>query len=546
MPIRNLVRHKREYPDPRDKAAVGPFLNAPVGADPLMPATDDDYELRRSRTPVPTFVPETVDSYLGKIFARKVQRELPDGPFWDLVRAWWRDVDGRRTALDAWLQNEVFRTLLACGNVDVMIVHPTPPEGVEVRTRYDEITHNLTGAVARVILPQNLAYWELDSKGDYTLALVQEWTAGGDSDPRYVISQFHPAIQFQQPQTLFRPRQNYRLWLPDQWVLYDDAGKKLDEKPHPFGRVPIVRLFCRRKPRCTHVGQSPIESIAERQREYYNRDSELILSDSLQAHPVIQCAEDLIGPDGSVGVGPSSLLPKKKVMTATGVHYEPFSVLDFPKGAAESLRQNKDDIRDDVDRDANLTKPAGTAGTGRSTVSQSGVSKELDNEGLHDRLGLVASILETAEMRILELVCLCLSDGKPPPLVDPKGEPIVTLRYPRSFSLRSAEQIAAIWAEFQAGLSGGGDCPETDALFACELVRKALPGHDDQTYEMVDDEIKAFLAKKQEDRETLRENLMAAPPPGLPGLPPPGEKPPEDEPDEDENPPPDEDEEEKK
>src|SRR5437763_1466878 len=65
LPVRNLIRHKREYPDPREAPAVGiasidgpPYLRAGsgLGTDPASLATDDDYELRRARTPVPTFV----------------------------------------------------------------------------------------------------------------------------------------------------------------------------------------------------------------------------------------------------------------------------------------------------------------------------------------------------------------------------------------------------------------------------------------------------------------------------------------------------------
>ena len=56
--------------------------------------------------------------------------------------------------------------------------------------------------------------------------------------------------------------------------------------PHNFGRVPIVRLIDLKKHRTRNVGKSRYEAIAEYQREFYNRDSELILSDTLQAHPV--------------------------------------------------------------------------------------------------------------------------------------------------------------------------------------------------------------------------------------------------------------------
>src|SRR3954447_5450604 len=49
LPVRNLVRHKREYPDPVESAgsALDPFLSGlgmarSVGDDPAASATDDD------------------------------------------------------------------------------------------------------------------------------------------------------------------------------------------------------------------------------------------------------------------------------------------------------------------------------------------------------------------------------------------------------------------------------------------------------------------------------------------------------------------------
>src|SRR5580704_8223282 len=59
LPSRNLIRHKREYPDPReasipDSGLLGtstPFSPSlqEAGRDPASLATDDDYELRRAR-----------------------------------------------------------------------------------------------------------------------------------------------------------------------------------------------------------------------------------------------------------------------------------------------------------------------------------------------------------------------------------------------------------------------------------------------------------------------------------------------------------------
>src|SRR3954463_4299755 len=51
LPIRNMIRHKREYP-PVDQRTYSVQTGRPSGTDSYAQATDDDYELRRARTPV--------------------------------------------------------------------------------------------------------------------------------------------------------------------------------------------------------------------------------------------------------------------------------------------------------------------------------------------------------------------------------------------------------------------------------------------------------------------------------------------------------------
>src|SRR5262249_40426201 len=158
-----------------------------------------------------------------------------------------------------------------------------------------------------------------------------------------------------------------------------------------------------RKFRCRHIGQSRYEGVAERQREYYNRDSELILSDTTQAHPLLQGPEDFVQADGTIPVGPSWLLPKKKNTQGGATTYEGFDVVMFRKDGADSIRKNKSDLRDDVDRDSALVKP-----TGRDGVAQSGLSKVMDHTDGNNRLAKIAKVLARAEFVIAELATTVL------------------------------------------------------------------------------------------------------------------------------------------
>src|SRR3954467_2457197 len=49
LPVRNLIRHKREYPSSFE-ANFAVQTGRPAGTDQANQTTDDDYELRRART----------------------------------------------------------------------------------------------------------------------------------------------------------------------------------------------------------------------------------------------------------------------------------------------------------------------------------------------------------------------------------------------------------------------------------------------------------------------------------------------------------------
>ena len=95
-----------------------------LGADAAATAMDDDYELRRARTPVPEFVAEAVEIHLAKVYDQEVAR---DGPA-DLI-AWWKDVDGCGTPIDDYMRETIAPLLLVLGCIDVCLDHPQAPPG---------------------------------------------------------------------------------------------------------------------------------------------------------------------------------------------------------------------------------------------------------------------------------------------------------------------------------------------------------------------------------------------------------------------------------
>ena len=508
LPIRNLVRHKREFPDKKEAATYG-RLGRPDGIDQAATATDDDYELRRARMPVPPLVSESIETHLSKVYKQEIKRKGPP-----VIEDFWDDVEGTgKCDIDAWMQHTIAPLLFTLGCLDVLAGHPMPPPGEKVKSRADEVRLNLDRITASYILPQNVQWWRLDSLGQYLEAIVIEPQDDGWN--------------------------RYRHFDEEGWALYSYEGRLLEEGTYDYGRPPIRRLFYKRNPLYKNVGMTLYEAVAEHQKEIYNRGSELILSDTTQAFPLLQGPEDYIQPDGSIPVGPGWLLPKKKHSNGSTVSYEGFDVIEFPKEGAQSIRENMRDLRDASDRLACLTKPAGAQGMTGNSVAQSGVSKRLDSDRGNDLLSKAADMLECAEEDIAGLVLFVASQGtyrptpkrrvrrsqtpiagpstmpaagpfpNPQPVATPEEESpdseLVEITYSREFDLFGPDEFASLLGDFQALLSASGNSPLVEAEAFKVYVRFMLPGKDDEVYATFDAEIEATVQRQAKQKESEQE-----------------------------------------
>jgi hypothetical protein len=507
LPCRNLFRHKREYPDPQafpnsypgfgggalaggetsfNAVGIGPWPGQ-LGADPGAVAIDDDYELRRARTPIPEFVAEAVEIHLAKVYDQEVARSGPE----DLL-AWWRDVDGRGTPIDDWMRETIAPLLLVLGCLDVCLDHPQAPPGETIVTKADELRLGLDKCIASYILPQNMVWWRTDTAGHYVECLVREYANPSD---RIDHDEHGHAIDPADPGTTGDAwRRNYiryRLWNATESILFSFDGVEVVERvPHPYGRVPIVRLIDLKKHRTPNIGKSRYEAIAEYQREYYNRDSELILSDTLQAHPFLSGAEDFCKADNTLSVGPGYVLPmKKNVENGT---YQGWEFVSPSKDPADSLRKNKADLIDLKDRRACLMKPAGSSGNGADSTGQSGISKQLDAQTGHKQLSAIARSLAKNERFLAEYACIVLRARD----ITPKEREQIKVVYPSRFDLFSAQELTDSTTKLQHVLRAAGQAPQIEAMAIRSIVRQLLLGLTDKEYQQLDDEIDTVLATK--------------------------------------------------
>jgi hypothetical protein len=346
-----------------------------------------------------------------------------------------------------------------------------------------------------------MVWWRCDNVGRYVECVVREYQ---DPSTRIDVDEngapVDPEDRGEIGGAWRRNYVRYRLWKSDESILYNHDGSEiLDRVPHSFGRVPIVRLIDLKKHRTPTIGKSRYEGIAELQREYYNRDSELILSDTLQAHPLLSGPEDYCKADNTLSIGPGYVLPKKKNPESGA--YEGWEYTSPPKDPATSLRQNKQDLIEMKDRRACLTKPAGAVGSSGDghgwTVAQSGISKQLDAAAGHKLLASIAKSLARSERCIAEYALMVLRGRE----VIMEERDTVKVVYPARFELFSASELIDGLTKMQLSFQSAGMAPLTEGLGYKSIIRQLLLGLSDQEYTALDDEIDSVLAERSRTKD---------------------------------------------
>jgi hypothetical protein len=222
----------------------------------------------------------------------------------------------------------------------------------------------------------------------------------------------------------------------------------------------------------------------------------------------MQGPEEYVKGDQSIPVGPGVLLPKRKNQLGMNTAYEGFEVIEFPKGGAESIRANKADIRDEADRAAGLTKPAGSQGRTGLTVAQSGISKRLDYSEGNDLLSKMANWLEEAEEALVDLAMFVIHDGNPP-ATSSAGSRVYEITYPREFDLFGPDEFFTLVVELSLVTANMGLMPEIEGDLLKTGVRMLLRGKEDKKYTRYDAEIDRMLAAKAKQQAQDRELQVA-------------------------------------
>jgi hypothetical protein len=495
-PVRNLLRHKREYPGLAGKLTdeFGEPLPFQVSYSEILDTNrsiDMDYEIRRQRTPVPSFLSSFIERQLSKIYKRSIKREGPD-----LLMQWIDNIDGRETSLEEWMREVVAPLLSALGMIDLAFGHPVRAPD-EPAMFGDQLHLPERQCIVEYILPENILWWRLDYTGRYYVELnTLKYSIDNDGNEiRTIVN-----------------------WTSEDWSEYNEDGKLVDDSEHNFGIVPIVRVFDRRRFREDHTARSRMYPIVDLSKCYYNEESELIVNNTLHNNPIIQ-GPDTGDADDRTPINRWYMLKKIfDAVSGTVVNYE---YLQPNVTSFEFMNTRLKGLLERMESAAALTRSAGAVQTqGRGQVAQSGVSKAYDQVEGSEYLASIAKILQSCEWTILQFAWIVLNDGFAN--TKPADFDSITVLYPTDFNLLSFDQYALIVETMITYLQSGlGKLPTDEKMTLKFLVRSKHPDMSSKEIEEIDKEIEGMVDNAVKERKNSLNRPVPPPSPfGPPNQPP--------------------------
>lgn len=235
--------------------------------------------------------------------------------------------------------------------------------------------------------PQDMLDLAFDDYGDIKWALIKETTRDDDDPFAEVNSTNGVLIQF-------------RLWLPGSWMLFSEAGNKIDEGVTGIDVVPIV-ILDNEEHDSQYVGQSLIADIAPLDRAIFNNWSRLdtIVND--------QTFSQLVFPIQGLPAGvyeDDNLRDKFLVMATSRILLYNGEGSSAPAFIAPDAAQAQFILTMIGQQTKQLYAMMGLQGeSGTEVNNQSGVSKSYDFQKLNKVLASKSKNLEQAEKAIIEI-----------------------------------------------------------------------------------------------------------------------------------------------
>lgn len=319
------------------------------------------HNARKTRAYLLNYVAPVVDSYTSEIFKRDPAREVPDA-LSDFIEDATRDGE----TLDAFVRETMTR---AIATERAFVVVDMSEEGIP----YCHMIH-----------PANLLDFSLNEDGFYNWALVAE-----------------KVVEDEDPFTDRAEGEQYRLWLPNAWQLYDKDGNLLDEATHSAGEVPIIPVTPGRMP-------LPMFDICSVQKRIYNYCSQIDEIHQNVTFPMFYYQPGELPPEDSDGetisgasaidIGVAKALELPTLQEGRSPTIPGF--IAPPEGPARLLMDEREKLIGAIHSLAGLENREAD----EVRVPESGVAKAYDFKEMNARLSAYAQAAEDLEMEIFRLV----------------------------------------------------------------------------------------------------------------------------------------------
>ena len=418
------------------------------------------------------FSAQVRDTYLGYLF-QSPPVPAPGLPEWAMAFLDRGDIDARPLVE---LAKDLAGWFLGYGIVWVAVDKPSAPIEAGALTAAQEAELGLD-PYAYLVHPTHVLDGRIE-RGRVRWLLVQE-DRRDDVDPMTSTGEVETM---------------YRLWTERDWVLIGkvrtaDGGEDyrvVADGKNPIGRVPFVPF--RYGSGSGFASPGLLGDIAHLDRAIFNAASlkDEVLYTVTFPQLGIPYTGDLYEAAENGGF---QLTPEGQGVLTMGLH----SVIPFaaeagapvfvapPNGPADTLSASIDKVSRQLLAMALLDGEVGLDGEARAA---SGVSKAYTFEKLNRRLAVIADRLEAGFRAVLELVGAWLNR---PADELPDG---CLWDFPDAFEVRSLAQDVE---EFAALMSVNIPSPTAKASMWLEILRKAMPKVDTETWSAVEAEVKALL-----------------------------------------------------
>lgn len=316
---------------------------------------------------------DLINSYL---FAAPASRETSNA----LVGEFFNNIDGRGHDVNHFMKRVALFTSIF-GRAYIVVDRPAIPAERRTGTAADNLS---APPYCWILTPQDMLDVAFTEEGKIKWALLRE-NIRDDDDPMTCTGEV---------------KSQYRLWTPEEWVLYDDANNEIARETHGLGLVPIIPVD--NEEGDEYDGQSLIGDIAFVDRAIFNNWSRLdtIINDqtfSQLIFPIEGLAFDELATSAELREKYMVLATNRILFYSAAAAVKPEFISPDASQADFILRTIERQIRQLY---ASMGMQAETA---TETTTQSGVAKAYDFDKLNKTLASKADNLEAAESALIEV-----------------------------------------------------------------------------------------------------------------------------------------------